>query len=198
MIYRQYIRFVTDLRSYLRLNDRSVLASKFILGLAHPTGRADVIPFDRRFYSGGSSSIRAWRLRELGPGAASFTSESDTISTETTNILGGEIKLEASVELRQTFARNILAADWIFAMFMDAGNVWFGSRNPGADEGHFRLNHVLGELGVGTGVGIRLAWDYLIIRLDLAYKMHDPLRKGDLFPDKLKDPLVQFGIGHTF
>jgi outer membrane protein assembly factor BamA len=198
MLYRQYVRFVTDLRSYHRYNARSVLATKFILGLAQPTGRADVIPFDRRFYSGGASSIRAWRLRELGPGSASFSSAADTIGTETTNILGGEIKLEASVELRQTFARNILAADWIFAMFVDAGNVWFGPRNPGARDGHFHLDRFYKEIGIGTGIGIRLAWDYLIIRLDLAYKMHDPLRPGDIFPDKLKDPLVQFGIGHTF
>jgi len=198
MVYRQYVRFVADFRTYHRLSSRSVFAWKFILGLSHPTGRADVIPFDRRFYSGGASSVRAWRLRELGPGGASFSSEADTVSTESTNILGGEIKLEGSIELRQTFARNILAADWVLALFADAGNVWFGSRNPGTEQGRFRIQNFVGELGVGAGFGLRLAWDYLIVRLDLAYKVHDPLRRGDFFPDELKDPLLQFGIGHTF
>lgn len=198
MVYRQYIRFVVDFRTYHRLTSRSVFAWKVIVGLAHPTGRADVIPLDRRFFSGGASSVRAWRLRELGPGGASFSSESDTLSTESTNIVGGEIKLEASVELRQTFARSVLAADWVLALFADAGNVWFGSRNPGTDEGQFRVQNFLGELGVGAGFGLRLAWDFLIVRLDLAYKVHDPLRRGDFFPDKLKDPILQFGIGHTF
>ncbi|TDI70708.1 MAG: outer membrane protein assembly factor [Bacteroidetes bacterium] len=198
MIYRQYVRFVADLRRYHRINSRSVLAWKFIIGTAHPTGDADVIPFDRRFYSGGASSVRAWSLRELGPGSASFISEDDTISTETTNIVGGEIKLESSVEFRHTFGRNILAADWIIALFVDTGNVWFGSRNPGTEQGHFRATDFINELGVGTGFGIRLAWDFLIIRLDMAFKVHDPLRKGDFFPDRLKEPLFQFGIGHAF
>ncbi|GMQ82077.1 MAG: BamA/TamA family outer membrane protein [Rhodothermia bacterium] len=198
MIYRQYVRFVTDLRRYLRINSRSVVAWKFIFGLAHPTGDANVIPFDRRFYSGGASSVRAWSLRELGPGSASFISETDTISTETTNLLGGEIKLETSVEFRHTFGRNILAADWIIAVFADAGNVWFGSRNPGTEQGHFRATDFVNEVGVGAGVGIRLAWDYLIVRLDMAFKVHDPLRQGVFFPDKLKEPLFQFGIGHAF
>ena len=198
MIYRQYVRFVADLRRYYRINSRSVLAWKFIFGVGHPTGDADVIPFDRRFYSGGASSVRAWSLRELGPGSASFISEADTISTETTNIIGGEIKLETSVELRHTFGRNILAADWIIALFLDAGNVWFGSRNPGTEQGHFRATEFINDFGVGAGLGVRLAWDYLILRLDMAFKVQDPLRKGDFFPDKLKDPLFQFGIGHAF
>ena len=198
LIYRQYLRFSTDLRRFHKLNSRSVVAWKFILGLAQPTGEANLIPFDRRFYSGGSSSVRAWRLRELGPGSASFKSEADSVDAEATNILGGEIKLEGSIELRHTIIRSLLAADWIVTLFADAGNVWFGPRNPGTPKGRFHLDNFLGELGLGTGFGIRLAWDYLILRLDLAYKVHDPIRRGELFPDGLRKPVLQFGIGHTF
>jgi len=200
MIYRQYLRLATDLRGYSLLNSRTVLAWKFLAGFAHPTGASDVVPFDRRFYSGGASSVRAWRLRELGPGSARFTSDTDSLvsATDGSNILGGDIKLEASVELRTVAIRNLIGADWIFTMFADAGNVWLGPRNPGASAGRFRIDKFAGELGIGAGIGLRLGWDYLIVRLDLAYKVHDPRRRGEIFPDQLKKPVLQFGIGHTF
>lgn len=199
MLYRQYIRFSAEVRRYVPLSERATFAWKALLGIAHPTGSSDVVPFDRRFYSGGANSVRAWRLRELGPGAARFTSASDSlVSGEGANILGGDIKLEASAELRTIALKRTLSADWIIALFADAGNVWLGPRNPGTDDGRFHLDSFAGELGIGAGFGLRLAWDYLIVRLDAAYKVHDPRRPSRLFPDRFRDPILQFGIGHTF
>ena len=203
LIYRQYLRFVTDLRRYRPLSRNTVLALKFIGGLAHPTGAADVVPFDRRFYSGGASSVRGWSLRELGPGGASFSTAS---TGNTNNILGGDIKLEASAELRSTILRNALTAEWILAFFADAGNVWFGARNPGfrnldadAPTGRFAFDSFYKELGVGSGVGLRVAWEYLIVRFDLAYRVYDPARPdAGAFPNGLRAPTPYFGIGHTF
>ncbi len=200
MIYRPYVRFAADLRKYQKLNNRNVLALKFVAGFAHPTGESDVVPFDRRFYSGGASSVRAWRLRELGPGRAKFTSNTDSLvsATDGSNILGGDVKLEMSAELRTTVIRSLFAADWIFALFVDAGNVWLGPRNPGNSDGRFQFDQFVGDLGVGAGFGLRLGWDYLIVRLDAAYKVHDPERQGEFFPDAMRKPVLQFGIGHTF
>ena len=203
--YRQYIRLVGDLRRYHRLGRSGVVAMKLVAGWAHPVGRKSVVPFDRRFYSGGASSVRGWRLRQLGPGTTSFR-QGTRSSGATTNLLGGDIKLEASVELRQTAVRDFLGANWILATFADAGNVWFGPRHPGfADEmpggptGHFRLNRVLSEVGVGSGLGLRGSWSYLVARLDLAVKVYDPaLPEAGLFPDGLKDWLLYFRFGHAF
>lgn len=201
LAYRQYARFLADLRQYRPLGRGTVLAGKFIAGYSHPFGQSHVVPFDRRFYAGGGSSVRGWGLRLLGPGSARFGAGG---GEELANILGGDVKLEAGVELRHTILRNLLAADWLGTLFLDAGNVWFGPQNPGfgaglagTDDGRFRVPEFARELGVGSGVGLRLAWDYLIIRLDLAYKVHDPARSG-LFPDALRDPAIHFGIGHTF
>ena len=200
MIYRPYLRFSADVRRYHPVGNRNVLAWKLVTGVAHPTGASDVVPFDRRFYSGGASSVRAWRLRELGPGSARFTSDSDSLVSETdgSNILGGDIKLEMSAELRTTVLRNLFSANWIVALFADAGNVWLGPRNPGNADGRFKFDQFVGDLGVGAGFGLRLGWDYLIVRLDAAYKVRDPQRKGEFFPDGLRKPVLQFGIGHTF
>jgi len=197
LLYRQYIRFVGDARHYHPLSRRAVLAWKFLVGVAQPTGRADIVPFDRRFYSGGAASVRGWRLRELGPGPVTFT-ETDSTRREVTNILGGDIKLESSVELRNTFLRHVLAADWIVVLFADAGNVWFGPRNPGNRRGRFRFDSFFKEFGVGSGIGLRIGWEYLLIRLDLAVKVHDPVREGIFFPDGFRRPLLHFGIGHSF
>lgn len=204
VIYRQYVRFVGNFRRYYRLSNRTVLAMKFVGGLAHPIGKATVVPFDRRFYSGGASSVRGWRLRQLGPGAASFRQD-DNRRTET-SVLGGDIKLETSLELRQTVARDRLGAEWILATFTDAGNVWFGRRNPGfntntsdSPTGHFVLQNLFKETGVGAGVGIRVSWAYLIARLDLAVRVYDPATPdAGFFPTGLNNSVAHFRLGHAF
>jgi outer membrane translocation and assembly module TamA len=197
LIYRPYVRFVADLRRYKPLSRGTVLATKLLGGIAHPIGRPNVVPFDRRFYAGGGASVRGWGLRELGPGRSTLDT---TATTEgVTNVLGGDIKLEGSLELRATLFRNVLAARWVGATFIDAGNVWFGPRSPGSVAGRFEFDDILSEIGVGTGVGLRFVWDYLIIRFDVAYRVHDPLpQQRGLFPDALRQPQLHFGIGHAF
>ena len=207
LIYRPYVRVTADLRRYAPVGPGTVLATKLYAGVSHPIARPDVVPFDRRFFSGGASSVRGWRLRGLGPGAAALD-VSDRADGDVANILGGDVKLEASAELRTTLFRNVLAARWIGATFLDAGNVWFGPRNPGlrADvverrrrDGKIRVPDFLQEMGVSTGGGLRLAWQYLIVRLDLAYRLNDPSpANDDVFADSFSGPLLHFGIGHAF
>ena len=119
LIYRQYMRFSSDLRKYKTVSQNTVFAWKFITGIAHPIGEANLLPFDRRFYSGGASSVRGWELRSLGPGRVSSDSPTpDSVRTVSgISILGADIKLEASVELRNTMLRQVLAADWILTFF---------------------------------------------------------------------------------
>ena len=202
--YRPYARLVGDYRWYEPVNSWNVVAWKAFVGYSHPTGGSDLVPFDRRFFSGGAFSVRGWSLGELGPGPIDLLSEST--ANEQANILGGDLKLESSVELRSSLLRNVLAAEWIFATFVDAGNIWFGPRNPGFQTeneddptGRFNFATAYKEIGVGTGFGLRIAWEYFIARLDLAYKGYDPSRQAEgFFPGGLGDPTLHFGIGHSF
>jgi len=218
--FRPYVRGTVDLRRYLLLGQGSTLALKFFGGMAHPTGRPTLVPFDRRFFSGGASSVRGWRLRQLGPGSAGQPDTAGVGDRDITGILGGDIKLEASAELRTTLLRNILAADWVGATFLDVGNVWFGPRNRGFGRevlengrsvsrtgdvaslnrsGRFQGINSLTDIGVGTGLGLRIEWEYLIVRFDLAYRLHDPSpQNDDVFSDTFGGPLLHFGIGHAF
>jgi outer membrane protein assembly factor BamA len=211
LVYRPYLRGTVDLRRYVRLSRGTTLAMKAFGGVAHPTGRPTLVPFDRRFFSGGASSVRGWRLRELGPGGAG----------QRIDFLGGDLKLESSVELRTTMLRNLLAADWVGATFLDVGNVWFGPRNQGfsqvdpdgngldtdptpppvveGPDGKFRGGGALTEVGVGSGIGLRIEWEYLVVRFDLAYRLRDPSpQNDDVFSDDFGGPLLHFGIGQAF
>jgi len=216
LLYRPYVRGTVDLRRYLRLSQGSTLALKLFGGMAHPTGRPTLVPFDRRFFGGGASSVRGWRLRELGPGGAG----------QQIDFLGGDLKLESSVELRTTLFRNILGANWVGAGFLDVGNVWFGPRNQGfsgedapqnglepeagrsetdspptaaIEDGKFRDLEALTEVGVGSGLGLRIEWEYLVVRFDLAYRLHDPSpQNDDIFSENFGGPLLHFGIGQAF
>ncbi len=207
LVYRPYVRGTIDLRRYIPLSRRSILAMKVFGGAAHPTGRPALVPFDRRFFSGGGTSVRGWRLRELGPGGAG----------QRIDFLGGDIKLESSVEVRTAFLRNVLAASWVGAAFLDVGNVWFGPRNKSISQGALgdggqsgRSGSVdqsgtfgglksLADVGVGGGGGVRIEWPYLVVRFDLAYRLHDPSpANDDVFADEFGGPLLHFGIGQSF
>lgn len=196
LVYRPYVRTTLDARRYRLLTPRTVVALKAAVGVAQATGQTGVVPFDQRFYSGGATSVRGWRLRELGPGAASFRTGS-----EVANVLGGDVWLETGVEVRETFIPLLLGAEWVAVAFADAGNVWLGPRNPGfgpeSEEGRFRFSRFYREVGVGSGVGLRLVWSYLVVRFDFAVRVHDPATPGDLLPGGLR-PLVHFGLGHAF
>ncbi len=201
LIYRPYLRVISDIRQYRPVSRNLVVAWKALAGFSHPTGSPDIVPFDKRFFAGGAFSVRGWGLGELGPGSADLSSE-DTRSEA--NIFGGDVKFEFSTEFRQTVIRNLFAADWILTPFVDAGNVWFGPRNPGLElegrgenDGRFRPHRLLRELGLGAGVGIRLSWEYFIARLDFAYRVHDPV-SDSFFVDRWNKPRLHFGIGHAF
>lgn len=199
--YRPYVRLTGEVRRYLRLRRSATLALRATAGWAQPTGPTRIVPFDRRFYSGGATSVRGWRLRGLGPGGAEIPSGSE--GADLTSLLGGDVKLEFSAEWRQDLIGPLLGARWIGVLFADAGNVWLGPRNPGLaaaeEDGRFRFTSFLGEVGVGTGIGVRAAWEYFIVRLDYAVRAYDPLRDAQgLFPDGTSEPRLHFGLGHTF
>ena len=98
------------------------------------------------------------------------------------------------------------------AVYVDAGNVW--NRNiadtagiaPAVVEGlrgsNFALDRFYKEFAFDMGTGLRLDFDYFIIRFDWAYKIRDPQRLD--YPDRwfydmhLKDGQFQLGIGYPF
>ena len=138
--------------------------------------------------------IRSWGSYELGPGSSTDTSLSYAKRL-------GEIRLVANIEYR-------FKLFWVVegAWFVDAGNVWTKNRDenrPGTD---FSWDRFYKEIAVGTGLGTRFDFSFLLIRTDFGFKLRDPaLPEGNRWIDlsdqdyKLADRFqFQFGIGYPF
>ncbi|MDG4653036.1 BamA/TamA family outer membrane protein [Chryseobacterium arthrosphaerae] len=197
--FSQYVKVENDFRFYHKLTEKSSLATRFIGGIAYPYGNSEFIPFSKQFFSGGSNSIRAFRARTLGPG--SF--DPRTIPPGSYFDQAGDIKLELNAEYRANLYKFLNAA-----VFVDAGNIWLlneDTTRPGAKFSKDFLN----EIAVGAGVGLRLDFSILILRLDLAMPLRVPYyEKGNRWAfDKInfgdsnwrKDNLVlNIAIGYPF
>ncbi|TZG00060.1 BamA/TamA family outer membrane protein (plasmid) [Chryseobacterium panacisoli] len=197
--FSQYVKIENDFRFYHKFTEKSSLATRFIGGIAYPYGNSEYIPFSKQFFSGGSNSIRAFRARTLGPG--SF--DPRTIDKGAYFDQSGDVKLELNAEYRANLYKFLNAA-----VFVDAGNIWLlhdDSTRPGAKFSKDFLN----EIAVGAGVGLRLDFSILILRLDLAMPLRVPYyEKGDRWAfDKInfgdsswrKDNLVlNIAIGYPF
>lgn len=193
LIYSQFLKATVDYRRYLPISNSAVFAWRLFGGIAHPYGQNTSIPLNRRFFAGGSNDIRGWAPFQLGPGS---------IASDDVTINGGEIKLAAFTETRQILLRNVLSANWHAAWFVDAGNIWYGPRNDFRTEdnqdqlerGRFKFNDFYNQIAVGSGLGIRLDWEYIVLRFDFAIRAHD-LQLG-WFNDS--NVYFSFGIGHSF
>lgn len=197
--FSQYAKIENDVRLYHKFNEKTSLASRLIAGVAYPYGNSEHIPFSRQFFSGGSNSVRAFRARTLGPG--SF--DPRTIQEGYYFDQSGDIKLELNAEYRANLYKFLNVA-----VFADAGNVWLVNEDierPGAKFS----KEFLSEVAVGAGVGLRLDFSILILRLDLAMPLRVPYyQRGDRWAfDKInfgdsswrRDNLIlNIAIGYPF
>ncbi len=133
------------------------------------------LPFFKQFTAGGPYSMRAWGLRQLGLGSSTFY---DTSSARQNFDRFGDLQLEANFEYRFTFLQ--LGSYKIgSALFTDIGNVW-NTRDLGNDlRAGFKLDRLYKDLAIAVGTGLRMDFDYFIIRIDYALKMKDPTRQDN-------------------
>jgi hypothetical protein len=188
--FAQYFRADGDFRYYQSFNPNNTLVFRLMAGAGLPYGNGNVMPFIKSFYGGGANSLRAWSIYSLGPG-----SYQDTISVGFDRY--GDIKLEANVEYRFNIYRFFRGA-----LFADAGNVWFMKDNPQFPGGAFAVNTFYRDLALGTGAGLRLDFDFFIVRLDAAFPVRDPAmppgqRWASSLP-RLSKWNFNLGIGYPF
>ncbi|CAH0995663.1 Outer membrane protein assembly factor BamA [Emticicia aquatica] len=201
---RAYFRFIKmniDFRKYIPINKRDSWAYRLNLGVAHPYGQNQAMPFEKNFFIGGPNSIRAWRPRSLGPGSALGTTVGNRFSQQP-----GDILLETSIEYRKYMFRFI--GNWNAGFFIDAGNVWkWYQIDTKYNQANFDWTRFYREIAVGTGAGLRLDLDYFIARFDWGIKVFDPAKPiGERYVlDNLKlgrsndyYPVFHFAIGYPF
>lgn len=159
------------------------------------------LPFFKQFYSGGPNSMRAWQLRQLGPGATIKNFD----STAGVPDRFGDVQLEANIEYRfPVFSFSGIPVNG--ALFTDIGNVWLLKKAAGTTDEVFHLNRLGTDLAIGTGAGIRVDFSFFVIRLDYAYKVKDPSPSAKNFAYRnrffaypfFKGSQLQVGIGYPF
>ncbi len=195
----QYVIFGTPFTSFvsadidftynIMLWDRSSLVAHTAAGIGVPTSNASTLPFERSFYLGGTNSMRAWNLRELGPGSYHGTLSHFESS--------GDLKWECNLELRTPVYKHFFTA-----VFLDMGNIWNIRKNAEIPNGEFDWNRFYKELALDGGVGLRLDISFLVLRMDVATALYTPyLTEGERWrnhPVKWKELSFRFGIGYPF
>ncbi|AZA73178.1 translocation and assembly module lipoprotein TamL [Chryseobacterium indoltheticum] len=175
--FSQYAKIENDIRFYHKFSEKTSFASRFIAGAAIPYGNSEHIPFSRQFFVGGSNSIRAFRARTLGPGSYDPRGEENSRAVFDQS---GDIKLELNAEYRANLYKFLNVA-----AFIDAGNIWLinddiDDKGVNTRPGGKFSKEFLSEIAVGAGVGLRLDFSILVLRLDLAMPLRVPYyEKGD-------------------
>ena len=182
------------------------LAVRAIGGIGYSYGNSAAMPFEKQFYAGGASSLRGWQSRAVGPGMSAMN-RNFVIPNQT-----GDIKMEANIEYRFRIFWKIAGA-----LFVDAGNVWNLRSSVADDPGVLRGRDFFRSVALNWGLGIRFDLDFVLLRLDMGIRLHDPslqtlsdeelaagavaARRGWLGPNEWfrhNGFAIHFGVGYPF
>ena len=194
--YSQFVRFELTLGKTWRFgrNNGQAIATRLLGGAGFAYGNSIVLPFEKQFYGGGANSLRGWQSRSVGPGSAPMD-DTFVIPNQT-----GDMKLEANAEYRFDMFWKLEGA-----LFVDAGNVWSirtKTNNPDDDGSFITADTFFDRIAANWGLGLRLDFNFLIVRVDWGLKVHDPsaetpwVNPRDWF--SRNGSAVHFGVGYPF
>lgn len=191
--YEQYWKLDVDYAYTKMVSDKNSFAFHLAAGVGVPYGNSMILPFEKRYYSGGANSVRGWSVRTLGPGRY----QSENRNLDFFNQCG-DIRFDASAEYRtRLFWKLEMAA------FVDAGNVWSIREYDTQSGGVFKFDSFYQEIALSWGMGMRLDFNFFIVRLDLGFKAYDPSKIG-VKPWVITRPFVKennawhFAVGYPF
>ena len=193
--FAQYVKCDLDLSHVLMIDKNNQLVFHAGLGVAYPYGNSTVMPFEKRYFSGGANSVRGWTVRSLGPGKYKEQDGRINFINQT-----GDMKLDLNAEYRTYLF-------WKFngALFVDAGNIWTIRQYDEQPGGQFSFKDFPRQLAVSYGLGLRLNFDYFILRFDLGMKAVNPAYEAEddehypvLHPNFKRDYAFHFAVGMPF
>jgi len=175
--FAQYVKLDADYVWHQVLTDQSKVVYRTFGGIGIPLTNLNVLPFERSFFAGGSNDIRAWRARALGPGGLS---ETETYGIDQV----GEVQIEFNAEYRFHIIKMLEGA-----VFLDVGNIWLMRKDSTRLNAEFAFDRFYKEIAIAPGAGLRLDFDFFILRGDLGLQLRDPqLPEGERW---LFDPKVE-------
>ena len=180
--FAQYVKADFDYTRLFTFDWRNSLALHFGFGIAYPYGNSKILPFEKRYFSGG------------GPGEFKGTDGRIDFINQT-----GDMKLDFNLEYRT-------ALFWKFngAFFIDAGNIWTLRSYADQPGGQFKFDEFYKQIAVSYGLGIRLNLDYFILRLDMGVKAINPAYTTAkehypiISPNFKRDFSLHFAVGLPF
>ena len=190
--YSQYVKLNADYSINHSFDRRNSLVFHAGAGVAVPYGNTTILPFEKRFYSGGANSVRGWSVRTLGPGSYNSNNSVSSFMEQC-----GDIRLDLNLEYR---ARLF----WVFelAAFIDAGNIWTIRSYENQPGGVFKFGEFYKQIAVAYGLGLRMNFNYFLLRLDCGMKAVNPAEGQERFPlihpDFGRDFALHFSVGYPF
>lgn len=180
--FAQYVKGDIDLRYTRRYRSKLEWANRVQIGIGFPYNNSAFLPFSKQYVVGGSSSIRAFAVRSLGPGSYLPTAKDQSYF----QTIGGDYKLLLNSEIRIP-----LIGRFNGAVFTDIGNVWTKDTVLFGRAGQLKKDF-LKELAVASGVGLRIDVNVVLLRFDLGI----PLRKPYL-PDGQRWVIDKIALGNS-
>ncbi len=172
----RYTEFIAEGRHFVRLGRRLVLANRLRYGTIDapasndPSQPSEVVPFFKRYFLGGSTSLRGWGRFEVAP------------LTDSGLPVGGLSMFEGSSEVRYRVTQKLSAV-----AFVDYGGVGIDPWKPTAD-----------GMRADAGPGLRYMTPVGPIRLDFGYQLmpiDGLVVNGDTTPRNWR---VHISIGQAF
>ena len=223
--FHQFVKLTAELRNKFNFTDQICIATRLYAGANIPLGNSLFAPLSEAFYTGGPLSLRAAAPYAYGPGNFNSPKYNQNF------FHAGDVKLEANFEFRFPIVWKLFGA-----AFLDAGNVWswYSLKEIFEAAGHPEYVNSLElpkgvtlydgiinnpefakQIALGTGAGLRLDIDGLVVRLDFGIGIHAPFQtyKYDKdgkpnydapintyynIPSFLDGFRVNFGIGYPF
>ncbi len=192
--YAQYAKADISYTRNITMGYNSTLVLHADLGVAYPYGNSTILPFEKRYFSGGANSVRGWGVRELGPGRYVARGEGIDFINQT-----GDIRLNLNMEYRAHLFWKLGGA-----VFVDAGNIWTLRSYDDQPGGQFHLNEFWKQIAASYGVGLRLNFDYFILRFDFGMKAVNPVYVDTkeqfpiISPRFSRDFAFHFAVGMPF
>ncbi|MCF0204437.1 MAG: BamA/TamA family outer membrane protein, partial [Muribaculaceae bacterium] len=190
--YAQYVKLDADYSLTHYFSERGSLAFHVGGGVVVPYGNSSVAPFEKRFYAGGANGVRGWAVRTLGPGCYN---SSNTVNSFIYQC--GDIRMDMNLEFRAKLF-------WVIEMaaFVDAGNIWTMREYDDQVGGVFKFNTFYKQIAMAYGLGIRLNFNYFLLRFDLGMKAHNPAIGQEewplVHPNWKRDSQFHFSVGYPF
>jgi outer membrane protein assembly factor BamA len=187
--YAQFFKIDGDFRLFNVISRNTSLAYRFFTGVGIPYGNSSILPLETGYYAGGANDMRGWPFRLLGPG--SYSNPEDDFDKM------GDIQLEFNIEYRFPVYQFIKSA-----IFADIGNIWILEDQEGYPGGEFQFNRFYKEFAIDIGLGLRLDFNFFILRVDAAIPLRDPAQPENdrwvLNNWQFSDFILNFGIGYPF